>query len=49
MCIEKAATMAVASASLSVTRMGAQNSAPQRMEIEQFIASHVSVKAEAFN
>lgn len=38
--IEKAATMANASASISVTRMGAQNSAPRRMEIENFIASY---------
>ncbi len=40
MSIEKAARMAMASASISVTRAGAQNSAPRRSEIEQFIAAY---------
>ena len=40
MSIEKAARLAIASASISVTRAGAQNSAPQRSEIEQFIAEY---------
>jgi len=48
MCIEKAATMANASASISVTRMGAQNSAPCRREVENFMASHSSQEADAF-
>jgi len=40
MSIEMAAKMASASASISVTRMGAQNSAPYRMEIENFILDY---------
>ncbi|MFA6467409.1 MAG: ribokinase [Bacteroidota bacterium] len=47
--LEKAARMANAAASISVTRMGAQNSAPRRMEIENFIASYVSSEAEAIH
>ncbi|MFA5832899.1 MAG: ribokinase [Bacteroidota bacterium] len=49
MSIEKGARMANASASISVTRMGAQNSAPRRTEIEKFIATHASSEAVAFN
>jgi ribokinase len=37
--IEEAVMMAIASASMSVTRMGAQMSAPFRLEIENFIHS----------
>ncbi|MFA5803467.1 MAG: ribokinase [Melioribacteraceae bacterium] len=47
MLIEEAVGMAIASASLSVTRMGAQNSAPQLNEIENFIAANLS--SVAFN
>ena len=43
--LEKAAKMAVASASISVTRMGAQSSAPYRMEIENFIFANSSSEA----
>jgi ribokinase len=39
MSIEEAVRMAIASASISVTRMGAQMSAPLRVEIEDFISS----------
>ena len=39
MSIEKAVKMANASASLSVTSMGAQNSAPYRAGIEDFLAA----------
>jgi ribokinase len=46
--IEEAAKMANASAAISVTRMGAQNSAPRRIEIENFIAAYASSEAEAF-
>jgi ribokinase len=46
--IEKAAKMANAFASISVTRMGAQNSAPRRMEGENFIASYVSSGTDVF-
>lgn len=45
--VEKATRMAIASASISVTRMGAQNSAPCRKEIEKFILSHATVESEA--
>lgn len=38
--IEESVRMAIASASLSVTRMGAQTSAPSRSEIENFIISY---------
>ncbi len=47
MCIENAAKMANASASLSVTRMGAQNAAPRRTEIENFIASYELLEAKS--
>jgi ribokinase len=46
--IEDAAKMAIASASISVTRMGAQDSAPHRMEIENFIASYASSDTDVF-
>ena len=49
MSIEKAAKMANASASISVTRMGAQNSAPRRMEIENFIITNTSSEAKVLN
>lgn len=39
MSIEEAVRMAIASASISVTRMGAQMSAPLRVEIDDFIRS----------
>ena len=47
--IESAVKMANASASISVTRMGAQNSAPTRMEIENFIFSQRAVKTNILN
>ena len=47
--IEKAVKMANASASISVTRMGAQNSAPYRMEIENFIFTNSSSEANVLN
>jgi len=40
MTIERAARMANAAASVSVTRMGAQDGAPKRVEIEKFITSY---------
>lgn len=43
--IDAAARMAIASASISVTRMGALNSAPKRDEIEKFIASYIPYEA----
>ncbi len=49
MSIDNAVKMANASASISVTRMGAQNSAPRRKEIEDFMASYISTEAEALN
>ncbi len=42
--IEKAMNMASACASISVTRLGAQNSAPFRKEIENFIVKYESSK-----
>ncbi|MFA6978546.1 MAG: ribokinase [Ignavibacteriaceae bacterium] len=47
--LEKAAKMANASASISVTRLGAQNSAPQRIEIENFLSTYSNAKAEVLN
>jgi ribokinase len=47
--IEKAAKMANASASISVTRMGAQSSAPSRGEIENFIFANSSSEANVLN
>lgn len=47
--IENAARMATASASISVTRMGAQDSAPDRTEIESFIADYASAESEVLN
>jgi ribokinase len=49
MSIEKAAMMANASASISVTRMGAQESAPYRIEIENFITANSSSAVEVLN
>jgi ribokinase len=49
MSIEQAAKMAIASSSISVTKMGAQNSAPCRVEIENFIVNHMSSKAKVLN
>jgi len=40
MSVEKAARMANAAASISVARMGAQDAAPKRIEIEEFINSY---------
>ena len=47
--IEKAVKMANASASISVTRMGAQSSAPCRTEIENFIFTNSSSEANVLN
>jgi ribokinase len=47
--IEKAIKLASASASISVTRMGAQRSAPDRMEIENFIFTNSSSEANVLN
>lgn len=47
--LEKAVKMANASASISVTRMGAQNSAPKRIEIEDFLGTYSAAKAEVMN
>lgn len=44
--VEEAAKMATASASISVTRMGAQISAPTRKEIESFISTLAVSEAE---
>lgn len=44
--IETAARMANASASISVTRLGAQDAAPKRVEIEKFIASYKAAESE---
>jgi len=49
MMIESAARMANASASISVTRMGAQESAPKRVEIENFITSYKSNESKILN
>jgi ribokinase len=45
MSIEKAVKMANVSASLSVTRLGAQNSAPHRSEIEGFVVARETSEA----
>lgn len=47
--IEKAAKMANASASISVTRMGAQSSAPRRREIRNFIANQTLSETQIIN
>ena len=47
--IETAARMANASASISVTRLGAQDAAPKRVEIEKFIASYKAAESEVLN
>lgn len=49
MSIDQSVRMANASASISVTRMGAQNSAPRRNEIELFMKEYASSEAEAMN
>ena len=49
MTIESAARMANAAASISVTRMGAQNAAPKRVEIEKYIASYKAAESEVLN
>lgn len=49
MTIEKAARMANAAASVSVTRLGAQDGAPKRVEIENFVASYNAAKTEVLN
>ena len=49
MTIEKAARMANAAASVSVTRLGAQDGAPKRVEIENFVTSYNSAKSEVLN
>ena len=49
MSIKKAARMANAASAISVTRMGAQNSAPYQTEIENFIVAYSSSEAEVLN
>lgn len=49
MSMEKALNLASASASISVTRLGAQSSAPNRMEIEKFIYEYSSQKNKVLN
>lgn len=44
--LEKAARLANACASISVTRLGAQNSAPRRTEVENFIAASTAQEKE---
>lgn len=46
MTIESAARMANAAASISVTRLGAQNAAPKRSEVDEFIASYKVAESE---
>ena len=47
--LNQSVTMAMAAASISVTRLGAQSSAPMRAEIERLIASRSASKTEAMN
>lgn len=47
--IETAARMANAAASISVTRMGAQDAAPKRADIEKFIASYRTAESAVIN
>ncbi|MDT3697140.1 MAG: ribokinase [Ignavibacterium sp.] len=47
--IEMAARMANGAASISVTRIGAQNSAPKKAEVEEFMMSHNIVESEISN
>lgn len=47
--IDQSVMMAMAAASISVTRLGAQSSAPLRTEIEHLIASRSVSKTEALN
>ncbi len=49
MSIENAAKMANAASAISVTRIGAQNSAPYRAEIENFIVAYSSSETEVLN
>lgn len=49
MMIETAARMANASASISVTRMGALDAAPKRVEIEKFISSYKADESKVLN
>ncbi|MCZ7611733.1 MAG: PfkB family carbohydrate kinase [Ignavibacterium sp.] len=44
--IEIAARMANGAASISVTRVGAQNSAPKKVEVEEFMMSHNIIESE---
>ena len=47
--LERASRMANAAASISVTRLGAQNSAPGKTEVEEFMAAHKAVESEISN
>jgi ribokinase len=47
--IEQSVHMAMAAASISVTRLGAQSSAPKRSEIDTLVTSHSMSKIEALN
>ncbi|HMN17300.1 MAG TPA: ribokinase [Ignavibacteriaceae bacterium] len=44
--IDMAARMANGAASISVTRVGAQNSAPKKVEVEEFMMSHNIIESE---
>jgi len=48
MAVEESVRMAIASASISVTRIGAQVSAPLRSEVEAFIANYVPSETQTF-
>lgn len=49
MSMESAVKMAAASASISVTRLGAQSSAPNRREIENFLMTYSPPQTEVLN
>jgi ribokinase len=49
MSLENAVKMAAASASISVTRLGAQRSAPNRGEIENFLMTYSPPQTEVLN
>jgi ribokinase len=49
MSMENAVKMAAASASISVTRLGAQSSAPNRREIENFLMTYSPSQTEVLN
>jgi ribokinase len=49
MTVEESLKMAIASASISVTRMGAQLSAPPRSEVEAFIAHYAHSETQALS